>query len=61
MDVNADSNSISRGSENSDTGTHSQYRANYPISLDSRSLKDKFFKYPEGKYNFKNQTDTISL
>lgn len=30
--------------ENSDTGTHSQYRANYPIEFNPQALGDNFFK-----------------
>ena len=33
----------------SDTGTRSQYRANYPINFDPHLLEDKFFKSLEGK------------
>ena len=33
----------------SDTGTHSQYRANYPVTFDPHALEDNFFKSLEGR------------
>ena len=34
----------SLGEEGSETGTHSQYRANYPIEFSHHALEDNFFK-----------------
>lgn len=36
----------------SDTGTHSQYRANYPIEFSPHALEENFFKSLESKFAF---------
>ena len=43
-----DDQSIGDGS--SDTGTHSQYRPNYPVNFDPHVLEDNFFKSLESKF-----------
>ena len=42
----------SAGEVSSDTGTHSQYRINYPIEFNPQALEDNFFKSLESNFNF---------
>lgn len=48
--LDEDDQSIGDGS--SDTGTHSQYRPNYPVNFDPHVLEDNFFKSLESKFSY---------